>query len=78
MMGIDDTKQEFHVTGRAVEEYNFPTETGKARFHSPKLPSPEFTSDEFRLMTVRSEGQFNSVVYEEDDLCSHAYCQLDY
>ena len=68
MMGIDDTKKEFHVTGRAVEEYNFPTETGKAKFHSPKLPSPKFTSDEFRLMTVRSEGQFNSVVYEEDDL----------
>jgi anaerobic selenocysteine-containing dehydrogenase len=27
--------------------------------------------DELRLMTVRSEGQFNTVVYEEEDLYRH-------
>ncbi|HIK96178.1 MAG TPA: FdhF/YdeP family oxidoreductase [Planctomycetes bacterium] len=68
MTGINDDKQEFHVTGRAIEQYNFPTESGKARFHSPPLPERVFAQDEFRLMTVRSEGQFNSVVYEEEDL----------
>jgi molybdopterin-dependent oxidoreductase alpha subunit len=68
MAGIRDDKQEFHVTGRAIEQYNFPTESGKARFHSPPLPQRDFAQDEFRLMTVRSEGQFNSVVYEEEDL----------
>ena len=68
MTGIRDDKQEFHVTGRAIEQYNFPTESGKARFHSPPLPQRDFAQDEFRLMTVRSEGQFNSVVYEEEDL----------
>ena len=68
MAGIKDDKQEFHVTGRAIEEYRFPTESGKARFHASPLPQRDFEQDEFRLMTVRSEGQFNSVVYEEEDL----------
>ena len=68
MAGINDTQQEFHVTGRAIEEYSFPTQSGKARFHSPPLPERSFAPHEFRLMTVRSEGQFNSVVYEEEDL----------
>ena len=68
MTGIKSDQQEFHVTGRAIEKYNFPTESGKARFHAPPLPQRDFAQDEFRLMTVRSEGQFNSVVYEEADL----------
>ena len=71
MMGMDESpnkKSEFHVSGRQIEQYKFPTESGKATFHSPALPIREFADDEFRLMTVRSEGQFNSVVYEEEDL----------
>jgi len=68
MLGIDKQKTEFHVTGRAVDDYCFPTDTGKAKFHSPALPRRDFADNEFRLMTVRSEGQFNSVVYDEDDL----------
>ncbi|MEQ9410782.1 MAG: FdhF/YdeP family oxidoreductase [Fuerstiella sp.] len=68
MSGIEDTKQEFHVAGRAVDHYQFPTESGKARFHAPALPRRELAEHEFRLMTVRSEGQFNSVVYDEEDL----------
>lgn len=68
MLGIDETKEEFHVTGRALQDYQFPTESGRARFHAPCLPDLQFQPDEFRLMTVRSEGQFNSVVYEERDL----------
>ncbi|MCP4171301.1 MAG: FdhF/YdeP family oxidoreductase [Fuerstiella sp.] len=68
MSGIRDHQQEFYVSGRAIEDYRFPTENGRARFHSPPLPQREFAQDEFRLMTVRSEGQFNSVVFEEEDL----------
>ncbi|MCP4505552.1 MAG: histidine kinase, partial [Fuerstiella sp.] len=68
MTGINDTMQEFHVTGRAIEDYKFPTVSGKARFHSPPLPERVFAEYEFRLMTVRSEGQFNSVVYDEEAL----------
>lgn len=68
MMGIDETKQEFHVTGRAVEKFRFPTESGRARFHAVPIPDARVRDDELRLMTVRSEGQFNSVVYDEEDL----------
>src|SRR5207245_4180368 len=39
-----------------------------ARFHPTPLPDFAPAAGEFRLMTVRSEGQFNTVVYEEEDL----------
>ncbi|MCR9201813.1 MAG: FdhF/YdeP family oxidoreductase [Planctomycetaceae bacterium] len=68
MMGMDESKEEFHVTGRAVADYNFPTASGKAKFHAPALPSLRIQDDQLRLMTIRSEGQFNSVVYDEEDL----------
>ncbi|MSR60196.1 MAG: FdhF/YdeP family oxidoreductase [Planctomycetaceae bacterium] len=66
---IGRTKQEFHIDGRHMTERRFPTPTGKARFHAVALP-PAFddVGGKLRLMTVRSEGQFNTVVYEEDDL----------
>lgn len=62
------THKEFHVTGRAVEEYNFPTESGKAKFHALPLPDLSVAENELRLITIRSEGQFNSVVYDEEDI----------
>lgn len=68
MMGIDQSKKEFHVKGRAVADYSFPTPNGKARFHAPKPPEERVAVDQLRLMTIRSEGQFNSVVYDEEDL----------
>ncbi|MGC1272861.1 MAG: FdhF/YdeP family oxidoreductase [Planctomycetaceae bacterium] len=64
---IDATKKEFHVGGRAIYERKFPTPTGKARFHAVALPEPP-EENELRLMTIRSEGQFNTVVYDEEDL----------
>ncbi|QDU82762.1 Formate dehydrogenase H [Polystyrenella longa] len=66
---IDATKKEFHVTGRTLEGYNFPTPSGKAKFHALPIPEPPALQDnELRLMTVRSEGQFNTVVYDEEDI----------
>lgn len=67
---IDETRQEFHVPGRAVRDYHFPTPTGRARFHVVPLPDPPppAADNALTLMTIRSEGQFNSVVYEEEDL----------
>ena len=32
------------------------------------MPKIEQAADQLRLMTVRSEGQFNTVVYEEEDI----------
>jgi molybdopterin-dependent oxidoreductase alpha subunit len=68
LMGETEQEQEFHVKGRAIQEYRFPTASGKARFHAIDVPQNTCEDDQLRLMTVRSEGQFNSVVYEEEDL----------
>lgn len=66
---IGATKREFHIPGRRLYAPDFPTESGKAAFFSegPRR-RPAFKHGELRLMTVRSEGQFNTVVYEEEDL----------
>jgi molybdopterin-dependent oxidoreductase alpha subunit len=64
---IDETRKEFHVGGRLLRQPTFATPTGRAAFWLPKLPSVGHESDQLRLMTVRSEGQFNTVVYEEED-----------
>jgi len=68
MKDIDATKKEFHVPGRVIADYKFPTATGKARFHPIELPAATLSGNQLRLMTMRSEGQFNSVVYDEEDL----------
>jgi molybdopterin-dependent oxidoreductase alpha subunit len=65
---IDQTRREFHIEGRALHEARFPTESGKARFHAVAIPSSQEENGALRLMTVRSEGQFNTVVYEEEDI----------
>jgi molybdopterin-dependent oxidoreductase alpha subunit len=65
---IDQTRVEFHVGGRILHAPRFATPTGKAQF-TPHAPPPRAAVDgQLRLMTVRSEGQFNTVVYEEEDL----------
>jgi len=72
MGAIDKSKQEFHIGGRTFHEPRFPTADGKAVFHVHELPDLRGelrgTHSQFRLMTVRSEGQFNTVVYEESDI----------
>jgi molybdopterin-dependent oxidoreductase alpha subunit len=58
---------EFQIEGRTFHQPHFRTPDGRAHFEVTPLPAP-FTSDgELRLMTLRSEGQFNTVVYEEED-----------
>lgn len=69
MADIDRTKREFYVGGRHVRAAGFPTQSGKAKFQPLDVPAPAATrGSELRLMTVRSEGQFNTVVYEDEDL----------
>lgn len=65
---IDRTKQEFTIAGRLLSEPKFATASGRARLHVHCLPELAGREGELRLMTVRSEGQFNTVVYEEYDL----------
>jgi len=66
---IGSTKQEFHIPGRAKHVPEFKTASGKAKLSSHPIPSSHpLTDNELRLMTIRSEGQFNTVVYEEEDV----------
>lgn len=65
--GIGSTKQEFHVEGRVRHAPVFPTSDGKARFLVVETPQDRTPAGALRLMTIRSEGQFNTVVYEEED-----------
>ncbi len=66
---IDHTKEEFQIAGRTFHDASFNTPDTKALFKVVTIPS--FTSPgvrSFRLMSVRSEGQFNSIVYDEEDI----------
>jgi molybdopterin-dependent oxidoreductase alpha subunit len=62
---IDRTKKEFSIPGRAIDRPSFPTPDGLAHLFVHELPAPPTG---LQLMTIRSEGQFNTVVYEEEDL----------
>ena len=62
---IDDTKHEFTIAGRLLHKPVFNTPDGRARLW--RTPIPEFDPSALRLITLRSEGQFNTIVYEEFD-----------
>jgi molybdopterin-dependent oxidoreductase alpha subunit len=66
---IDKTKQEFQIAGRTFHIPQFATPDGRARMHTHDLPELQGAADgEICLMTLRSEGQFNTVVYEDEDV----------
>ena len=65
---IGATKAEFQIAGRTFHEPVFGTPSGRARAQVTPLASFRPADGEFRLMTLRSEGQFNTVVYEDEDL----------
>jgi molybdopterin-dependent oxidoreductase alpha subunit len=65
---IDGSGQEFQIEGRTFREPRFSTPSGRAAFHVTPLPDFAPAAGEFRLMTLRSEGQFNTVVYDEEDI----------
>ncbi|MEZ5184376.1 MAG: FdhF/YdeP family oxidoreductase [Candidatus Nanopelagicales bacterium] len=60
-----ETDGEFQVAGRTFHQPVFATDDGKAHFHAVPVPAPV---EGLQLMTIRSEGQFNTVVYEQEDL----------
>jgi molybdopterin-dependent oxidoreductase alpha subunit len=61
---IDVAKREFHIKNRVLHEPEFGTADNKARFVVTPTPLP---GTELTLATVRSEGQFNTIIYEEQD-----------
>lgn len=68
LAAIGPTKREFSIPGRVLHGPEFKTADGKAHFHVTPLPAFAPKAGEFRLMTLRSEGQFNTVVYDEEDI----------
>ena len=64
---IGASKDEFHIPGRVLHGGRFAIK--KAKFHAHALPQIFFDRTKYiNLMSVRSEGQFNTVVYEDYDL----------
>lgn len=68
LSAIDKTKKEFQIGGRTFHTPQFATPNGKAQLRVHPLPELIGEPDQLRLMTIRSEGQFNTVVYEDYDL----------
>ena len=65
---ISVAKREFHVKNRLLKTPQFNTANGRAQFAAAKSPTPTRSSQyPFRLSSIRSEGQFNSIIYEERD-----------
>lgn len=65
---IDQTKDEFQIDGRTIHRPQFATPNGKANLHTHQAPHLQGDENQLRVMTIRSEGQFNTVVYEDYDL----------
>jgi anaerobic selenocysteine-containing dehydrogenase len=69
MADIGIAKKEFHVQQRLLHQPQFKTASGKASFVSADWRNRNYTNEQypFHVMSVRSEGQFNSIIYEQSD-----------
>lgn len=66
---IDAGGDEFQIEGRTFHTPSFATPSGRATIHDGAIPVPSpIGEDQVRVVTLRSEGQFNTVVYEDDDV----------
>ena len=65
---ISVARKEFHITNRILHTPNFKTSNGKAKF-TTLTAKVKSANKEYPLMlaSIRSEGQFNSIIYEESD-----------
>ena len=62
---IDVAKREFHIRGRLLHTPHFNTADGRAQFVCRPVSAP--SDAPLTLTTVRSEGQFNTIIYERTD-----------
>jgi molybdopterin-dependent oxidoreductase alpha subunit len=80
MAGIDASRREFEVSGRVFQEPRFPTASGRAQLAVTPLPDLSLPGPEhfgglasgelglvLSLITARSYGQHNTVVYKPGD-----------
>ncbi|MEL7373913.1 MAG: molybdopterin dinucleotide binding domain-containing protein, partial [Pseudomonadota bacterium] len=63
---IDVARREFHIEQRLMHTPTFRTASGRATFQVRALPDVDH-GERLSLTTVRSEGQFNSIIYETRD-----------
>ena len=67
MKALDVTKNEFQINNRTFHEPEFATPDKKAVFTAVNIPAPKKYIGQFRMTSIRSEGQFNTIIYEEND-----------
>lgn len=68
LKNISVAREEFHIANRLLHKPIFNTPSGKATFIKLSLKKPnEQNQFPFTLASVRSEGQFNSIIYETSD-----------
>lgn len=68
LANIGTEKQEFIIANRLLHVPKFHTESNKAAFQiTPIDASKQSRTFPFLLASIRSEGQFNSIIYEEND-----------
>lgn len=63
---IDQTKKEFTIPNRIFHNPKFPTSSTKAKFAVHPIVSHK-NNQPLTMMSVRSEGQYNTVVFEDND-----------
>ncbi len=75
MATLDASKEEFHIAGRHLEKPDFNTPDRRAHFALPEYTdwqrrAQQQESDDncFMLTSMRSEGQFNTIIYSEEDV----------
>jgi molybdopterin-dependent oxidoreductase alpha subunit len=64
----NDDPAEFQIANRTFHEPVFATADKRANFRVREIPVFPEKTNMFRMMTVRSEGQFNSIIYEKEDI----------
>ncbi|UTF60148.1 FdhF/YdeP family oxidoreductase [Gilvimarinus sp. DA14] len=76
---IGATKREFSVANRVLHTPSFNMPEQRANFKVHQLEQQTDSDYPYRLASIRSEGQFNSIIYEEADSyrgTSHRWCVL--
>ncbi|HIN40159.1 MAG TPA: histidine kinase, partial [Flavobacteriales bacterium] len=69
LLELEEKDKEFQIGGRTLHSPEFNTPDKKANFKVVDIPKLSLnTKMDFQLTTVRSEGQFNTIIYEEHDL----------
>ena len=68
MHDIDANKEEFQIRDRTFHSPEFATDDKRAQFPVVSLPSLVREDHQYQMMSLRSEGQFNTIVYEHEDV----------